>query len=103
MCPGILVASWWGRALPGEWGRESVGSCQSNPSVQRVCRTETYSRLVLVSKRVHFGILDTVTRVSCYCQCLKSLVALMWSLGGLCVEEELAMAGGGGVGLRNKV
>lgn len=86
----------------GEWGEESVGSCQSSPSLQRVCRNQIYSRLVLVSKRIHFGIWNTAT-VSCYC--LKSVIkTLMWFWVGLpCVGEELAMAGGGTVSLRSKV
>lgn len=39
----------------GGWGEESVGSCLASPSLQRVCRNQTYSRLVLVFKRIHFG------------------------------------------------
>lgn len=100
--PGVLVTSNRERASPGGY-YEETGSCRSNPMFKG--HIELWLTLDWFWCRNRFTLVyDIQQEVSCYCQCLKSVVTSMWFLGSLpCVEGELALAAGVGVGLRSKM
>lgn len=91
-----------GKGWPRRTGQGECGELPSKSSVQRVHSTQTYSRLMSVSRMVHWCM--GYNNMSVFL--LPMLPGLWWhwySFGwSPCVEEEVAMAGGVGVGLRSK-
>lgn len=91
-----------GKGWPRRTGQGECGELPSKSSVQRVHSTQTYSRLMSVSRMVHWCM--GYNNMSVFL--LPMLPGLWWhwySFGlSPCVEEEVAMAGGVDVGLRSK-